>query len=357
MPRKKRIDILRGVAARVLFLADHTCCRCRNPDKPVQIHHIDEDPSNYSIENLAVLCLDHHNETQIKGGFGRKLNADLVILYRDDWNRRVAERRAAQGVLSLSDTEDETDDGTKLELATSLAEIYRENQQHELLIIHYNGIGNYELRDKYIDRFLQEDQPDSDIIYYRTLQGKPELIPQEVVQRQLARYTKREDWVGRATLQLDLKNYREAAADYVRGIGEALQRGSIFNAAYNFKELTKKGLIEKLFVLALEEAADKDDLHWQVRALEELGWDKEIENLILRNARKIEESGNPYLLIRLAESRGDAQQVVELKKSIARQVRVMKTFPDDPDSTWTSLIIVPEDVEEDTRRHSDPSDG
>ncbi|MBA7568727.1 hypothetical protein ES708_10461 [subsurface metagenome] len=45
-------------------------------------------------ENLAVLCLECHNETQINGGFGRKLNAPSVIKYRDEWLGRVKLRRA-----------------------------------------------------------------------------------------------------------------------------------------------------------------------------------------------------------------------------------------------------------------------
>ncbi len=83
MPDKKRIEIPQGTAATALFVADRTCCVCGDPDKPVQIHHIDEDPSNNNLENLAVLCLDHQEETQIKGGFGRRLDAETVILYRD----------------------------------------------------------------------------------------------------------------------------------------------------------------------------------------------------------------------------------------------------------------------------------
>jgi hypothetical protein len=61
--------------------------------KTTQIHHINEDPSNNELENLAVLCLECHNDTQIKGGFGRKLNSDLVVKHRDEWLRRVQNRR------------------------------------------------------------------------------------------------------------------------------------------------------------------------------------------------------------------------------------------------------------------------
>jgi len=72
-PKKERTEIPRGVAARIQFLSDRTCCVCRTPDKPIQIHHLDEKPSNHTEENLALLCLDCHDKTMIRGGFGRKL--------------------------------------------------------------------------------------------------------------------------------------------------------------------------------------------------------------------------------------------------------------------------------------------
>jgi hypothetical protein len=60
----------------------------------VQLHHIDGDPSHNTELNLATLCQLCHDETLLKGGFGRKLSADLVVEFRDDWVRRVSERRA-----------------------------------------------------------------------------------------------------------------------------------------------------------------------------------------------------------------------------------------------------------------------
>ncbi len=90
---KTRTPIPDNIAAEVMFNSDRTCCVCRERGKTVQIHHIDKDPSNNSIENLSVLCLDCHNDTQLKGGFGRKLNAPLVTEYRNEWFSRVVRRR------------------------------------------------------------------------------------------------------------------------------------------------------------------------------------------------------------------------------------------------------------------------
>jgi hypothetical protein len=55
----------------------------------------DEDPSNNVPANLAVLCLECHNRTQVSGGFGRQLTDTLVIKYRDEWLARVIQRRDA----------------------------------------------------------------------------------------------------------------------------------------------------------------------------------------------------------------------------------------------------------------------
>lgn len=65
----------------------------RLSNKPVQIHHINDDPSDNRSDNLAVLCVVCHNETQITGGFGRKLNAGQVTWYRNDWPAFVEARR------------------------------------------------------------------------------------------------------------------------------------------------------------------------------------------------------------------------------------------------------------------------
>jgi len=91
--KKKRIPIPRAIEAEVLFASDRTCCVCHVKGRRIQIHHIDDNPANNEPNNLAVLCLECHNETQIRGGFGRILNADQVIRYRDDWLKQVATSR------------------------------------------------------------------------------------------------------------------------------------------------------------------------------------------------------------------------------------------------------------------------
>lgn len=312
--KKPRESIPSELAARVLFLTDRTCCVCRIRGKPVQIHHIDGNPSHNSLENLAVLCFDCHRDTQVRGGFDRKLDSEQVILYQDNWHRIVALQRVPYQVAKDADIEN-TD---KLELVTSIAEIYRENQEFELLAMHYHAIGNKELRDKYVELAIEKSPHDQTICHLRGLQGKPELIPQEIIDRELKGYIKTHDWSQRARFYKGLGRHREAVVDYIQGIGESLQQDNVFSAAFYLKELTNSGLIEEIFVLALKQFEAKGDLWWQVRAYQELGWDKELDDLVSRNAEEINQSDNPLLRMLLADAKGEKEDSIELRKAMAK---------------------------------------
>lgn len=97
---KSRSRIPPEVAAEVLFIHHHTCCVCNESGRPIQIHHINENPADHRIDNLAVLRLEDHDRTQVRGGFGRRLGTGEVISYRDDWVQRVAHRRQMADVLA-----------------------------------------------------------------------------------------------------------------------------------------------------------------------------------------------------------------------------------------------------------------
>jgi hypothetical protein len=108
---KARVEIPDEVAASVLFQADRTCCVCQERGKSIQLHHVDEDPANNDFQNLAVLCLECHNLTQITGGFGRRLDRAQILKFRDNWHHRVGQRRdradtitSSHGLISARDT-------------------------------------------------------------------------------------------------------------------------------------------------------------------------------------------------------------------------------------------------------------
>ncbi|MFL6491678.1 MAG: hypothetical protein ACJ70O_01095 [Nitrososphaera sp.] len=54
---------------------------------------MDGDPSNNDPDNLCVLCLLCHDQTQIAGGFGRKYKPQEIKLYRDGWLKLIANTR------------------------------------------------------------------------------------------------------------------------------------------------------------------------------------------------------------------------------------------------------------------------
>jgi hypothetical protein len=316
MTRKKkhRILIEEALAARVLFNSDRTCCVCRSPGKSVQIHHVDDNPANNVIGNLAVLCLDCHEKTQVSGGFARKLDAEQIILYRDDWTRSVTLRRAAS--LDTGDTDDTGSNGFDVVRATTLAEIYRERRQHELLALHYNAIGNNELRDKYIDLAIAEAPTDESIFFLRGLQGRMDLVPGQICKRILKRYKQLGADSQIARFYRDLHDYPKALSAYARDIETSVREGNIFSAAFYLKEAAE--MLPDLFTLALAKAKQDGALWWQVRALQELGWDDELRDLLLKNREGIEGSGDADLERLLALELGDKKRVLEIDEEEAR---------------------------------------
>ena len=301
---KKRVPIPKVDAARVLFASDRTCCVCRTPGKRVQIHHIDDDPSNNVPVNLAVLCLECHGDTQTTGGFGRQLDAEQVRLYRDDWHQNVVARR----VQNYRDTRDRIEEeDNRIRYLTTLIERLRETQDYITLASIYDDLDSADLRDKYIDLALERDSPDWLVIDLRSMQNRCDLIPNDVVERRLARQTEIRDWSNRARTLVDLGRNIEAAHDYAKATLESLENGKIFHAAFCLKELVEKGLIDCLFEKALEEATAENDLWWQIRSLQELGWDSELDDLLLANEDEIEASENLLLKSYLLLAKGDEE--------------------------------------------------
>ena len=320
--RKRRTPIPVDVAALVQFESNRTCCVCQTPGRPIQIHHIDGDPSNNDWGNLAVLCTECHDATQIRGGFGRKLDAEQIVLYRDAWIRQVARSRASEAGSGSGGASADVD-RRELELATSIAEAYRENGEFHLLAIHYDVIGNEELRDKYIDLLMEGSPSDSDVIYLREMQGRLDLVPPDLIEREVKRWEKSDDLLQRARFYARIGRHQEAVIDYTRGIARTLEDGNVFSAAYYLKELSEAALFEPLFRTALLEAGDEGDLWWQVRALQELEWTTELHDLLIRNADAIEASRDWVLAELLAEARGDLETMVELKKRAAWGTRLV----------------------------------
>ena len=107
-PKPPRRKTPRDIEARVEFDSHRTCCKCRDESKKrIQIHHIDGDRSNYAYDNLAVLCFDCHDETEITGGQGRRLMPDVIALYNNTWRRIVRSRLLPPNEQVLAEYESE----------------------------------------------------------------------------------------------------------------------------------------------------------------------------------------------------------------------------------------------------------
>jgi hypothetical protein len=198
----------------------------------------------------------------------------------------------------------------------------RENQDYVTLASIYDDMDSADLRDKYIELALERDSPDWLVIDLRSMQNRRDLIPENVVEQRLARQTEIRDWSNRARTLVDLGRNVEAVHDYAKAILEGLQNDRIFHAAYCLKELVEKGLIDSLFEEALEEAAAENDLWWQVRSLQELGWDSELDELLLANEDEIEASGNLSLRSYLLRAKGDEEGAdkVSIEFSASRKI-------------------------------------
>lgn len=93
MKQPKREEVPDEIAARLLFEADHRCCKCRK-SADVQIHHMGS-RADFRPENLIVLCLNCHSAVHSKGGLGRRFNISELQKYKESWIREVAARRKA----------------------------------------------------------------------------------------------------------------------------------------------------------------------------------------------------------------------------------------------------------------------
>ncbi len=84
----------------VLAKSGRRCCICFyvNGDTHVkkgQIAHLDHNPANFKLENLAWLCLKHHDEYDTKPSQSKGWKIGEVQKYRDQLHKTVAQMQIA----------------------------------------------------------------------------------------------------------------------------------------------------------------------------------------------------------------------------------------------------------------------
>ncbi len=83
----QRAKISPEVVADVVTSSRRRCCVCfalrqDDAEKKGQIAHLDHDPSNNAIDNLAFLCLEHHDQFDSRSSQSRGLTIEEVKRYR-----------------------------------------------------------------------------------------------------------------------------------------------------------------------------------------------------------------------------------------------------------------------------------
>lgn len=88
-----RIAIPKAVEHDVLMRNQNVCCICRKSS--VQIHHIDGNPRNNAINNLCVLCIEHHAQASSKSAMTKGLSPSLLRKYKKHWEGVISTNIAA----------------------------------------------------------------------------------------------------------------------------------------------------------------------------------------------------------------------------------------------------------------------
>jgi hypothetical protein len=311
MPRKTRVPIPADVSAKVLFDSDRTCCICHEK-KPVQIHHMDDNPANNSPDNLAVLCLDCHHDTQLRGGFGRKLDAEQVRLYREDWLNQVRQRRL---ITTPEESLTRVEVSSDVRQVAARLEIFKAAEDWLHVARIYDEIHDVELRDKYIEMALRRDPDAFEVYRMARMQGTTTDLPDEFIDKVIELIG--EDWTWHAAILFETGRILEAAKVYLKGIEKAIDEGRWFSAGFYIRHALNDEIASALFMISLRKHAEEGDLWWQLRAFEELGWDDEKRELLLGNENKIMDSGEPHLIHQLAQAKGDGELALKAAKELA----------------------------------------
>jgi 5-methylcytosine-specific restriction endonuclease McrA len=83
-----RTRIPNNIRSQILLTNKHLCCVCR--EGGLQIHHINSDASDNSLENLSVLCLKHHDMATAPRGMTARLKPEEIRKYKNSWEEECS---------------------------------------------------------------------------------------------------------------------------------------------------------------------------------------------------------------------------------------------------------------------------
>ena len=88
LPEIKKLEII--------TLCNNRCCICQTPF--VVIHHIDNNPSNNNLDNLAPLCPNCHSQAHSTTKLITNLTSERVKLLRNKWYEYCEKRKEGANV-------------------------------------------------------------------------------------------------------------------------------------------------------------------------------------------------------------------------------------------------------------------
>lgn len=94
------------VVSKLLHESRRTCCVCRNPNKPIVIHHLKEWhlSKDHSENNLVVLCIEHHDQAHTNKKLSLSLTRVQLENHKKMWLQQVKKNDAA-AVLGIMQVE------------------------------------------------------------------------------------------------------------------------------------------------------------------------------------------------------------------------------------------------------------
>lgn len=95
MPRIRPIP---SQERRLLDANGHRCCVCKRSNVGLHLHHIDSDSSNTIDANLAVLCVEHHDQHHRPGKYAPatnhlELGSSELLKFKTSWESFLVEAR------------------------------------------------------------------------------------------------------------------------------------------------------------------------------------------------------------------------------------------------------------------------
>jgi hypothetical protein len=91
----KRLAIPSGILRQVMEESWRICCVCHRSGRPIVVHHILEwsQGGTHAENNLAVLCLDDHDNAHLTGGLSLRLTANAIRDSKKKWIARARKIR------------------------------------------------------------------------------------------------------------------------------------------------------------------------------------------------------------------------------------------------------------------------